>query len=76
MSMAFVLITADLGHEKEVVGELRRIEGVSEAHSAYGAYDIMVKVQAVTQQKVKDIVFSRIRTLDDVRSTLTLVVVE
>ena len=76
MSMAFILITADLAHEKDVVQELRRIEGVSEAHLAYGAYDIMVKVQAATQAKVKDIVFSRIRTLDDVRSTLTLVVVE
>ena len=74
--MAFVLITAELGREKEVVSELKRTKGVSEAHSAYGAYDIIVKVEAPTQQEVKDIVFSKIRMLDDVRSTLTLVVVE
>lgn len=76
MSKVFVLVSANLGHEKEVVSELKRIRGVSEAHFAYGAYDIIVKVEAPTQQEVKDVVFSKIRALDKVKSTVTLVVVE
>jgi DNA-binding Lrp family transcriptional regulator len=76
MTLAFVLITTDLGREKNVIQELRRIAGVSEAYLAYGVYDIVVKVEAETQERVKDIIFSRIRKLDDVRSTLTLVEVD
>jgi DNA-binding Lrp family transcriptional regulator len=76
MTLAFVLITTDLGREKNVVKELRRIAGVSEAYISYGVYDVVVKVEAETQERVKDILFSRIRKLDDVRSTLTLVEVD
>lgn len=43
MSVAFVLISADLGSERRVVGELGRIECVGEAHVAYGAYDVIAK---------------------------------
>jgi DNA-binding Lrp family transcriptional regulator len=76
MTLAFVLINTDLGREKNVIQELGRIAGVSEAYLAYGVYDIVVKVEAETQERVKDIVFSRIRKLDGVRSTLTLVEVD
>ncbi len=71
--MALVLINADIGRDKEVVDQLRKIEGVSEAYTVYGAYDIVVKVEAATQEKIKGIVFSKIRMLDYIRSTLTLV---
>ncbi|MDG6997369.1 MAG: Lrp/AsnC ligand binding domain-containing protein [Nitrososphaerota archaeon] len=73
MTMALVLINADIGRDKEVVDQLRKIEGVSEAYTVYGAYDIVVKVEAATQEKIKGIVFSKIRMLDYIRSTLTLV---
>ena len=71
--MALVLINADIGRDKEVVDQLRKIEGVSEAYTVYGAYDIVVKVEAATQENIKGIVFSKIRMLDYIRSTLTLV---
>ncbi|MCL5067680.1 MAG: Lrp/AsnC ligand binding domain-containing protein [Thaumarchaeota archaeon] len=73
MTMALVLINADIGRDKEVVDQLRKIEGVSEAYTVYGAYDIVVKVEAATQENIKGIVFSKIRMLDYIRSTLTLV---
>ena len=76
MAAAFVLIGTDMGSEKDVAQRLKGIEGVSEVHIAYGAYDIIAKVEAETREKVKDIVFSKIRMLDEVRSTLTLVVAE
>lgn len=76
MSRAFVLVNTDVGHEKEVVQKLMEIEGVSEAYQTYGQYDIIAKVEADTREKVKEIVLSWIRTRDDVRSSLTLVVSE
>ena len=55
---------------------LKEIEGVREAYVTYGLYDIIAKVEAETREKVKEIVFSKIRMLDKVRSTLTQVVSE
>ena len=55
---------------------LRTVEGVDEASAVYGVYDIVARVKADTMDKLKEIVTWRIRRLDKVRSTLTMIVVE
>jgi len=76
MPIAFVLINAEIGSEGEVLSELKKVEGVEEAYSVYGVYDIIAKVGADSMEKLKDIVTWRIRRLNKVRSTLTMIVIE
>ena len=74
--MAFVLINADLGAEEELVRDLRNIEHVKEVYVVYGVYDIVAKIEADTMEKVKETITWKIRRLEKVRSTLTMIVVE
>jgi len=74
--MAFVLINADLGAEEELIKELKNTENVKEVYTVYGVYDIIVKVEADTMEKVKDTITWKIRRMDKVRSTLTMIVIE
>jgi DNA-binding Lrp family transcriptional regulator len=76
MPLAFVLINADLGTEEELIKELKKIEEVREVYVVYGVYDVIAKIQADTMDKVKDTITWKIRRLDKVRSTLTMIVVE
>ncbi|HMK82421.1 MAG TPA: Lrp/AsnC ligand binding domain-containing protein [Candidatus Bathyarchaeia archaeon] len=76
MPVAVVLINAEIGSEEEVVSELRKIGNVKESHTVYGVYDIVAKVEADSMDKLKEIVTWKIRRLDKVRSTLTMIVVE
>jgi len=76
MPLAFVLINAEIGSEDEVVIELRKISNVKESYVVYGVYDIVAKVEAESMDKLKEIVTWKIRRLDKVRSTLTMIVVE
>ncbi|MCD6511433.1 MAG: Lrp/AsnC ligand binding domain-containing protein [Thaumarchaeota archaeon] len=76
MPMAFVLINADLGAEEELIKELKNTENVKEVYTVYGVYDIIVKVEADTMEKVKDTITWKIRRMDKVRSTLTMIVIE
>jgi len=76
MPLAIVLINAEIGSEDEVVSELRKIGNVKESHTVYGVYDIVAKVESDTMDKLKEIVTWKIRRLDKVRSTLTMIVVE
>lgn len=76
MPMAFVLINADLGAEEELVKQLKSVENVSEVYVVYGVYDIVAKVTAETMDKVKETITWKVRRLDRVRSTLTMIVVE
>ena len=76
MPLAFVLINAEIGSEDEVLAELRKLGNVKESYVVYGVYDIVAKVEAESMDKLKEIVTWKIRRLDKVRSTLTMIVVE
>jgi len=76
MPKAFVLINTEIGSESDVVKQLRSVEGVEEAHAVYGVYDIVAKISADSMDKLKEIVTWRIRKLDKVRSTLTMIIIE
>lgn len=75
MATAFVLINAEIGAETEVLKELKGIQEVKEAHMVYGVYDIIARVETETMQELKDVISWKIRRLDKVRSTLTMIVV-
>jgi DNA-binding Lrp family transcriptional regulator len=76
VSTAFVLINADLGAEEELVKEIKGTENVKEVYIVYGVYDIVAKIEADTMEKVKETITWKIRRLEKVRSTLTMIVVE
>ncbi len=76
MPTAIVLINTEIGTEQDVFEQLSKIEGVKEAYIVYGVYDIVAKLEAENMDSLKEIVANKIRKLDRVRSTLTMIVVE
>ncbi len=75
MRKAFVLVNSDVGSEGELQSELKRIEGVVAVYQVYGLFDLIVEAEAETDQRLKEIVFSKIRPLKHVKSTITLAAV-
>jgi DNA-binding Lrp family transcriptional regulator len=47
-----------------------------EGYVSYGVYDLIIKVKATTMEELREAVTHKIRTVDGVRSTLTLIMVE
>ena len=76
MPRAFVLINVESGSEDEVLKELKQMEGVEEAYFSYGVYDLIARVKADSMEKLKDTVTHKLRTIQYVRSTLTLIMTE
>jgi DNA-binding Lrp family transcriptional regulator len=76
MPKAFVLMNAELGSEDSIVGELRRLEGVKEVFQVYGVYDIVAQVESDTMEKVKETITWKLRKLNGVKSTLTMIVMD
>lgn len=71
MPMAYVLLNTE-EFDPQLMKELRKIKGVEEAYPLYGVYDVMVKTRADTMDEIKEI-HNRIRRLERVRQTLTMV---
>jgi len=76
MNISYVLISCEVGAEKSILAELKSIESVKEISGVFGSYDIIVKLEATSEEKLKDIVVSKIRNLQQVRTTVTLAVKE
>jgi DNA-binding Lrp family transcriptional regulator len=75
MPKAYVLINVELDGGKEVLRGLEAIQAVKEAYPLYGVYDIIARVEAGTEQALKDIISKEIRSLDKVRSTMTMIAI-
>ena len=75
MSSAFVFINAEKGCENSVLQDLN-IPSVGETHLIFGVFDIIAKVNAESSAQLKEIISRKIRRLDRVQSTLTLMVKE
>jgi DNA-binding Lrp family transcriptional regulator len=76
MPKAFVLMNAELGSEDSIVNELKKIGGVKEVYQVYGVYDIVAQVEADVMEKVKETITWKLRKLNGVKSTLTMIVME
>ena len=76
MATAYVLINCELGSEEFVISELKSIDGVVEVHGTFGAYDILAKIESPTVDVLRETITWKIRKIDQIRSTLTLMGIE
>jgi DNA-binding Lrp family transcriptional regulator len=76
MPRAFVLLNVETGSEDNVLKQLEQIGVVEEAYVSYGVYDLIIKVKSETMEELKEAVTHKIRTINQVRSTLTLIMME
>ncbi len=76
MPAALILVNSDLGKEAEVVKAIRAINSVTEAHVVYGVYDALVKLDAKTMDQLNEAIMKHVRSIPNLRSTITMIVVE
>ncbi len=76
MGTAYVLINCDLGYEEQIIEELKHLSDVKEIHGTFGAYDIFAKVESDQITTLRETITSKIRKIDRIRSTLTLMAIE
>jgi len=76
MATAYVLINCELGSEESIIQELKNLDGVIEVHGTFGAYDILAKIESLTVETLREIITCKIRKIDQIRSTLTLMGIE
>jgi DNA-binding Lrp family transcriptional regulator len=75
MPMCYVLVSTEPGHAESIFEALKKMDAVKEAHMVYGTFDIVAKVETKDMGQLKNHII-RMRLLDKVRSTQTMVAVE
>ncbi len=62
-----------MGAEKAIIDELKTIEGVKEVQPTYGIYDVIAKVEVQDEHKLREIITYKIRKMNQIRATITLI---
>ena len=62
--------------KRSSIDKLKKVPGIVEVSEVNGVYDIVVKIASQTLDSLKDTITRHIRTIDTVRSTMTLIVIE
>ena len=81
MSIAFVLTNTELSSDMEIIGKIKDILASEkdieyEIQGVYGIYDIVLKISSNNEKKLRAIITNKIRKIDNVQSTLTMMVIE
>ena len=82
MPTTYILLNSDLGSDVEIIKKIKEIldtEGKSvqyEVQGVYGVYDIVVKISSDSMDHLRNIITNKIRKIDKVYSTLTMMVIE
>ena len=62
--------------EQETIGKLNKLSGVVEVSEVIGIYDLDVKMYSDAVENMKQTITQHIRTINTIRSTMTLIVIE
>lgn len=73
MIKAFVLVVTHPGATRKVAQQIRALPRILEVHEVMGPYDIVAVIETDTLQEIPGILADRIRTLDGIQSTTSLV---
>ena len=72
MEMAYILFSSEIGNENELASLLSRLDEIKEVMITYGDYDIIVKAQTSNSTQMDNLIISKIRKFEKIRSTITL----
>lgn len=73
---AFVLVNAKLDSEKQVISDAKAIHDIKETYLCWGIFDIILKIRSNSIEELKDLLTNKLRKIENVRSVLTLLIIE
>ena len=81
MPTAYVLINSDLGTDESIISKIKEVlkdekDVEFTTQGVYGIYDIVLKISSDNTNVLRNIITYKIRKINKVQSTLTMMVVE
>jgi DNA-binding Lrp family transcriptional regulator len=74
MTSAFLFINAELLFIEDVINKLEEVPEIVDVYKVQGIYDIIARVNSDTEEKLKELVSERIRRIDRITGTVTVII--
>jgi len=73
---AYVLLRIRPGMDRPVFRAVKKLKQVKVTETVYGEYDLLTRVQLETMDDLDAFIFDKVRTIDGVERTTTLITIE
>jgi len=70
---AYVLAKIEAGKDREVLKEVKKIDGVKKASATYGTYDLCIEVRFESIEELDEFVFDKLRKISEIKETTTAI---
>ena len=74
MTSAFLFINAEILFIDDVINKLKGVPEITGVYKVQGIYDIIARVNSDTEEKLKELVSERIRRIDKITGTVTVII--
>jgi len=79
MPTAYFLLNVALNHEVEIIEKVKKILSAEksiqyELQGVFGVYDIVVKITAESDEKIRHLALDKIKNIDKIQSAITMMV--
>jgi DNA-binding Lrp family transcriptional regulator len=74
MTSAFLFINAELLFIEDVINKLKEVPEIVDVYKVQGIYDIIARVNSDTEEILKELVSERIRRIDRITGTVTVII--
>ena len=74
MAWAYVLAKIEAGKDKQALEATKKLAGVVTVNLTYGIYDLHIEVKFDTMEELDEFIFDKIRKINGIRETVTLVI--
>lgn len=73
---AYVLLNCELGSEESTIQKLKNVNFVKEVWGTFGEYDVLAKLESRSSEELNKTISSKIRHLESVKATTTLLTID
>ncbi|MGI0020667.1 MAG: Lrp/AsnC family transcriptional regulator [Nitrososphaera sp.] len=74
MVSAFILINCSFSLVPSVMKELDKVPAISNVYQTSGIYDLVVRINSATEKELRRTLMADICTIENVKSTVTMIV--
>jgi DNA-binding Lrp family transcriptional regulator len=71
---AFVIINCHFPFDTKILNEITKLPSVASVNRTEGRYDLIIKVNAETEESLKELISNDINTIPGIDSTLLLTI--
>lgn len=76
MNEAYVLLNVDYKHQKNIIDQAKTIPSVKEVKTVYGIYDILIILESVNMQEIKNAIDVNLHGIDGINNMTSLISVK